>query len=521
MDDTSAIEGLVPFGVHGPIKFKAFTMLSGSGGGLYSASLDTNQPHLEAAGGDIFVSDSDLPEKSGAYFTFGDIDSSANELKVLALTASFTFPAVSLVESSTDHNYSDQTNTYFGAHLGKSSGVLLYDTGIPDLLRALPGDVSSTATGDLTEKSWIFTMDDLSGSTGADADPNTMTYVEGSRQQELDSGEPTDQSYTAVHGAAALIELGYDKFTTVFAGGHDGLDIREKEPFGNHVTSGETEKTNYAYSTIKRAIDSLADAELAEYNLATVPGVTTTGLTDLLIETCEARGDALAIIDLENDFVPKTESSDSEAERVKSLDDAVTSVQARNFDSSYGCAFYPWVRHKPAGGTSVWLPPSVAALGVMGSSETKSELWFAPAGFTRGGLGENKAAGLVIDQVRQQLTSKERDKLYENNINPIAKFPAEGIVIFGQKTLQATPSALDRINVRRLMIYVKKEISRMASTLLFDQNVQATWDRFTSQVVPFLDSIKVRFGLTDFKVILDETTTTPDLVDRNILYAKI
>ena len=129
--------------------------------------------------------------------------------------------------------------------------------------------------------------------------------------------------------------------------------------------------------------------------------------------------------------------------------------------------------------------------------------------------------GLPVVAVSQRLSSKERDKLYEVNINPIAQFPAEGIVIFGQKTLQATPSALDRINVRRLLIFIKKRISRIASTLLFEPNVAATWGRFTSQVVPLLDSIKTGFGLDDFKVVLDETTTTADLIDRNTMYAKI
>ena len=114
-----------------------------------------------------------------------------------------------------------------------------------------------------------------------------------------------------------------------------------------------------------------------------------------------------------------------------------------------------------------------------------------------------------------------RDKLYENNINPIAKFPAEGIVIFGQKTLQATPSALDRVNVRRMMIHVKKGISNIASTLLFDQNVQTTWARFLGKAEPFLRDVQAQLGLTDYKIVLDETTTTPDLVDRNIMYAKI
>ena len=147
-------------------------------------------------------------------------------------------------------------------------------------------------------------------------------------------------------------------------------------------------------------------------------------------------------------------------------------------------------------------------------------MWFAPAGFNRGGLSAG-SAGIPVVQVSERLTSAQRDKLYENNINPIAKFPAEGIVIFGQKTLQQTPSALDRINVRRLMVFIKKEISRIAATLLFDQNTAVTWSRFTGQVEPFLSSVKTRFGVSDFKVVLDETTTTPDLIDRNVMYAKI
>jgi phage tail sheath protein FI len=159
-------------------------------------------------------------------------------------------------------------------------------------------------------------------------------------------------------------------------------------------------------------------------------------------------------------------------------------------------------------------------MGTFSSSQARSELWFAPAGFTRGGLTEG-SAGIPVIGVRERLTAKKRDKLYEANINPIAKFPAEGIVVFGQKTLQTTRSALDRINVRRLMIFVKKEISRIAATTLFEQNVRETWNGFIGRAEPFLRSVKARLGLTDFKIILDETTTTPDLVDRNIMYAKI
>jgi phage tail sheath protein FI len=168
----------------------------------------------------------------------------------------------------------------------------------------------------------------------------------------------------------------------------------------------------------------------------------------------------------------------------------------------------------------LWAPASIAALGTMASSSRKSELWFAPAGFTRGGLTEG-SAGIPVVGVSARLTSRDRDNLYEANINPIASFPSEGIVIFGQKTLQVVPSALDRINVRRLMIYLKKSVSRMAATVLFDQNTKVTWSRFSSKVNPFLSSVKSRFGITEYRLILDETTTTPELVDRNVVYAKI
>jgi phage tail sheath protein FI len=119
------------------------------------------------------------------------------------------------------------------------------------------------------------------------------------------------------------------------------------------------------------------------------------------------------------------------------------------------------------------------------------------------------------------LTKAERDKLYQANVNPIANFPGEGPVVFGQKTLQQTPSALDRINVRRLMIYLKKRIGAVARTVLFDNNVQATWNRFKAQAQPILADAKARFGLAEYKLVLDETTTTPDYIDRNIMYAKV
>jgi len=235
----------------------------------------------------------------------------------------------------------------------------------------------------------------------------------------------------------------------------------------------------------------------------------------------EERKDTLAIIDIETGYVASTENTDSFSDRLGSSVLTVGGVKDRNLNSSYGCAYYPWVQINDSSKQQrLWVPPSTIALGVLASSAARTELWFAPAGFNRGGLN-NGSAGLNVVNVVEKLTSAQRDDLYEVNINPIASFPAEGIVVFGQKTLQASQSALDRINVRRLMIYLKKQIRQIANEILFDPNQQVTWNRFLNQVNPFLSSIKNRFGLSDYRVILDTSTTTPDMIDRNIMYAKI
>jgi len=269
------------------------------------------------------------------------------------------------------------------------------------------------------------------------------------------------------------------------------------------------------------AIDSVAEPEDVEYNLLSVPGVTFDTLTDRVMEVAETRGDALAVIDIPQVYTAKSENTSTFKNRLGSVGAAVDALNDRNINNNYACAYYPWVQIKDTvRGSVVWAPPSIAAVGAMSFSDRRSEPWFAPAGFNRGGLS-NGAAGIPVISVTEKLSAADRDDLYDARINPIASFPAEGIVIFGQKTLQVGASALDRINVRRLMILIKKQISRMASRVLFDQNVQVTWNRFLGMVEPFLRSVQTRLGLEDFRVVLDATTTTPDLVDRNIMYAKI
>ena len=335
-------------------------------------------------------------------------------------------------------------------------------------------------------------------------------------------------AYTALSTGGGAIELlkVVDSFSMPFVGGCDGVDIKESDPFNmsTRTVSGKTTRTSYAYASIDRAIELMRDPEVLEANLVAMPGITNPTLTNKLIQTCEARADMLAIIDLPDVYIPPAEDKcDHEHDRTSRTtpEKSARELIKRQINSSYGCTYYPWVQvTDTTNGPNIWVPPSVVALGVMANTEDKNEVWFAPAGFNRGGLNSDNV-GLPVLRPSEQLLSSQRDKLYAANINPIASFVNNGNVIFGQKTLQMTPSALDRINVRRLLIFVKKQVSFFASQLLFDQNLPATWNRFTGLVNPFLESVKTRLGLADFKVILDRSTTTPDLVDRNVMYAKI
>ena len=422
------------------------------------------------------------------------------------------FPSFKLRTVTTDKKLGSPKQAFFG--VTSSDSEERFDPSYSDIARKIK---AVDPDGD----SFFFSLDliqpvaDVGTIAGKDIGATLSSVATDS------TASASATAFSATGNYETVLEAGYDKFTAPLTGGFDGLDITEIEPFNDIFTGSATAQTNYAFNSMKKAIDMVSDPEVVECNLMAIPGVANPGITSHLISTCEDRADALAVIDIQNDYTPRGWNKATEQERLPQVNQAVSTLRGRKINSSYGCAYFPWVQVRDSlSDKLVWMPPSVAALGTMASSAAKSELWFAPAGFTRGGLS-NGAAGLPVIQTRYRLTSKHRDSLYEANINPIAQFPAEGIVIFGQKTLQVTPSALDRINVRRLMVYVKKEVSRMAATLLFDQNVDSTWNRFLSKAEPFLASVKSRFGLTEYRVILDETTTTPELVDRNIMYAKV
>ena len=152
--------------------------------------------------------------------------------------------------------------------------------------------------------------------------------------------------------------------------------------------------------------------------------------------------------------------------------------------------------------------------GVFAYNDTVSDPWFAPAGINRGGLGQ-------VIRPERKLAQASRDTLYTSKVNPIASFPGTGVVVYGQKTLQTKASALDRVNVRRLLIAMKSYISQVAQNLVFEQNSTSTRNNFLAQVNPYLESIQQRQGLYAFRVIMDDSNNTADVIDRNQLVGQI
>ena len=254
----------------------------------------------------------------------------------------------------------------------------------------------------------------------------------------------------------------------------------------------------------KDALDLLGNPDEYDINLIMIPGVTndmTNGSTilDYAIQKAEDRADCLVLAD------PVSYGS--------ALTSAVT--QAEGYDSNYAAMYHPWCQVLDnATGQFRWVPPSTVMGGVYAFNDKVAQPWFAPAGLNRGGLD-----GVI--QTEQKLTHANRDTLYEGNVNPIATFPGQGICAWGQKTLQKKSSALDRINVRRLLIRVKKFIASSSRFLVFEQNNAATRTRFLNIVNPFLETVQSQSGLNAFKVVMDDTNNTPDVVDRNILYGQL
>ena len=300
------------------------------------------------------------------------------------------------------------------------------------------------------------------------------------------------------------------QFVLAFQEGFDGMNPTVTKAkagdtdWGNANTQGFNCASGTSAGTLAyyKAINAVSNPDEWDINMVVTPGIVRSlhpSVVTKAIDMVESRQDAFYIADFNNFSDTITEATE----------------QANSVDSNYVATYYPWVKTIDTNTNKLMsVPPSVLMPAVFAANDRLAAEWFAPAGLNRGGI-----RGAV--SVLNRLTHSERDTLYENKVNPIAAFPGQGIVAFGQKTLQDKASALDRINVRRLLIVLKKFVASTSRYLVFEQNTSTTRNRFLNTVNPYLEAVQQRQGLYSFRVVMDESNNTPDVIDRNILAGQI
>jgi len=351
----------------------------------------------------------------------------------------------------------------------------------------------------------------LESYAGVSLDPNSPNYIEsviGNQSISTDngytdiSGDYTNKSrYIRVKSVIAPTPNYFDNNGVAKSEYTASIPLNASGSFSG-ANGGLAAVYGLSSNDYTSSLNLLSNQDEFRYNVITVPGLwqsVNSPAISLLLTNTQNRGDAIAVVDLVSKDVNTISTVVSEAAEI---------------DNSYAAAYWPWVQvNAPNTGKLTWVPPSTIIPSVYAYNDRIAAPWFAPGGFTRGGLS--------VIQAAKKLSPDDRDTLYLGKVNPIATFPGQGVVAYGQKTLQQKASALDRINVRRLLIELKSYIGQIANTLVFEQNTLATRNRFLSQVNPYLDSIQQRQGLYAFKVVMDESNNTADVIDRNQLVGQI
>ena len=359
------------------------------------------------------------------------------------------------------------------------------DPQLPNYISRVVGDIKPVY--DVTNGYVIY--------TGSYANSSQYVRVASVTTPNVDSID-NNGNYKSGSYASTLPAVGSGSFGGSFSGGVAATTAAQL--MNEAITS--TNIQGFSPNDYNTAFTLLSNKDEYQFNVLLAPGVILGGgADDNMIACVEGRGDAIAIVD--NSVYGTSVAS------------AATAASAAS--SNYAATYYPWVQMYSANlGKVVWCPPSTVIGGVLAFNDSVGAEWFAPAGLNRGGI-----PSVVLAERR--LSQTDRDTLYSRNVNPLATFPGTGVCVWGQKTLQRKPTALDRVNVRRLLIALKGYIGQVSRNLVFEQNTTVTRNRFLSQVNPYLSSVVQRQGLYAYKVIMDESNNTPDVVDRNQLVGQI
>lgn len=351
----------------------------------------------------------------------------------------------------------------------------------------------------------VFVADNGDGAyvqlTGSFAGGSEYIRVAGITTLHVDSFD-NEGVFKAEAYSGSLPTIGSGSFGGTFNGGV-AATTRANAKFFDEIDSTATNAQGFVDTEYTIALSLLTNKDVYDFNLLLTPGMflgANAAISDIgAITTVEARGDAFAIQDLVAYGMTKA--------------NAISAAAAST--SNYGAGYWPWVQTFSANlGRPVWCPPSVVMAGVYSFNDNVGAEWFAPAGLNRGGIGS-------VIRAERKLSATDRDDLYSANVNPLATFPGEGVVAFGQKTFQKRATSLDRINVRRLLINLKRFVTSVSRQLVFEQNTTVTRNRFLSVVNPYMEQVVSQQGLFAFKVVMDELNNTADVIDRNQLVGQI
>jgi len=391
-------------------------------------------------------------------------------------------------------------------------------------------DTTAFAVASDTFNNNKFSLLNIKVRTGSDglADPDMWISASYSRNGSGLTEVPADKTRglkidEAKNDLDRVANRKYLKFTGFFQGGFDGSNIfnKDKQRFLNNAAKREIDDTTNqggvagpTVSAYRKAVDIMESKSDVDIQLLAIPGARHSSITDYAISAIENRFDAVYIMDIEEkDQVDSVVTSS--ADQVVSVTNTVKSFKNRGLDTSFAAAYFPDLNVvDPTTRAIVQAPPSVAVLGAYSLNDKLGHPWFAPAGFSRGALN-------AVDNTSVYLNRDNLDDLYDADINPIASFPGTGITIWGQKTLLQNQSALDRVNVRRLLIDIRRKVRNIANSLLFEPNREETLERFSALVNPILQRVQTLSGVERYKVVIDTSTTTQADVENNTIRGKI
>jgi uncharacterized protein len=479
------------------------------------------------------------------FYTDATIASSASfsnpNLIATATTPGIGGNSFTIVSGSTTINYTGGTNEVSFVLETISEGIVNNSTG-PETSGVLSSgskdnlrwEITNLNTGSGTFNVSIRQGNDtpnnkliLESFNNVNLDPNSnrfislvigdqkLDYSAANNQMELTGNYKNISKYVRVKSIANLTPNYLDPNGTISnAAFSTYLPLNGSGSFGDAIGTVAANVGTTMYENISATTQGLVAAdytnmvalfgnrEAFQFNVLFTPGITNNlhpTVVPNIIANTQNRGDNLYVLDL-IDYSGTVAS---------------TIVEANTRNTSYAASYWPWVRIiDPATGKQVWVPASTVIPGVYAFNDKVSAPWFAPAGINRGGLS-------TVLQAQFKLTQGQKDALYSNNINPLATLPKNGVVVFGQKTLQKEQSALDRVNVRRLLIELKNFIRQIADTVVFEQNTIATRASFTARVTPFLEGVQQKQGLYAYKIVMDDSNNGPAVIDQNQLIGQI